>query len=412
MGSGSEPPNQYQYREDRSRRSRPPRPTGRGPSALLTIVGCSIAATVLAGSGHQPRTFRLQPEPDGFALTVHVGLRRRAVTFSKEPDFGGRDIMRGYVPTASSRRRVVRYHAWDRSERKLYVDLNGNLDLTDDPSGVYQCKARGPWQTFEGIHITDLRDGVPVEYTFDMGFYTEETCWVKVRSGWEGDIELGSKRHHLRIADNMDGAFDRKDLFIFTGEEDGTLPGCPDADTLNAVPGSLFIDGRHYDLTFAFEAGKAQTELAMTVTESRPVTGTLEIEGKHIQRLILHRTRTTGGPGIAILDVPGATVMVPAGQYAAPLVFLDGGSSGGPLRAWGNDRVAIEPNGTTALKIGAPLSNTVRIVRKGDSVNIAYKLLGVGGEQYTSLQRAERSAPTFTIYKGLKRIASRSFEYG
>lgn len=379
----------------------------------LLIIGCSISATASAGPGQRRHVFRLQAKPDGFALTVHVGLQPRAITFDKEPDFGERDIVRGYVPTASSRRRAVRYYAWDRSERKLHVDLNGNLDLTDDSSGVYQAGAVGLWQTFEGIRVKDMHDGVPVEYVFDMSFRAgAEACWVTVRSGWEGDIELGGRRYHLSIADNMDGAFGRKDVFILRGNHGYTLPDGPGADTLNTVPGSLFINGCHYDLTFAFEAGKSGTEVTVTSTESQPVMGELKIDGKQIQRLILQQTRPGGGPGVAILDVPGSTVMVPAGQYDRPVVFLDAGSSCGTLRAWGSKRVSIKPNATATLKIGAPLSSTVRIKREAGSLRLGYELLGVGGEQYTVPSRANRNAPTFAIYKGLKRIASGSFEYG
>ena len=58
---------------------------------------------------------------------------------------------------------------WDQPKRKLYLDLNRNLDLTDDPAGVFSSTNKGfqqvftnvtlPLRTATGLHpaILDLR---------------------------------------------------------------------------------------------------------------------------------------------------------------------------------------------------------------------------------------------------------------
>ena len=47
--------------------------------------------------------------------------------------------------------------AWDRTAGKLHLDLNRNLDLTDDPAGVFGCPEKNysrNYQTFTNIHLS------------------------------------------------------------------------------------------------------------------------------------------------------------------------------------------------------------------------------------------------------------------
>ena len=73
------------------------------------------------------------------------------VNFEKEPDFSKRNIVRGLIPLGSDKKNYVGF-AWDRATKKLYIDLNRNKDLTDDPNGIFENKGRGSYQYFRDIH--------------------------------------------------------------------------------------------------------------------------------------------------------------------------------------------------------------------------------------------------------------------
>ena len=56
--------------------------------------------------------------------------------------------------------------AWNRKAGRVWLDLNGNRDFSDDPEGVFQTPERGPAQTFTNTHLTAVtrrgpRAGVP-----------------------------------------------------------------------------------------------------------------------------------------------------------------------------------------------------------------------------------------------------------
>ena len=42
---------------------------------------------------------------------------------------------------------------WDQPKSKLYLDLNRNLDLTDDPAGVFSSTNKGPQQLFANVTV-------------------------------------------------------------------------------------------------------------------------------------------------------------------------------------------------------------------------------------------------------------------
>jgi len=69
----------------------------------------------------------------------------------------------------------------------------------------------------------------------------------------------------------------------------------------------------------------------------------------------------------------------------------------------GEDKPAV-------LKVGAPLKQILKAERQGRVLTLDYQLLGIGGENYVRDDRD--NPPTFTVYKGDKKIASGTFEYG
>lgn len=412
----------------------------------------------LADAAQTKHVFRLQHKETGFSLQVPIDIEGKEVVFKKEPDFAGRAITRGALQTGRDESNFIGF-AWDKREGELYLDLNQNLDLTDDP--VYRSNPAQPFQRFQNVKLTLTVGELSVPYVIDFDFFGPFGPSASVRSGWQSEIELNGKKWLLAVVDNMDGIIGKipsfeepsnlSDPFDFT-----SLLGLPGSDVLVLktgdapeevaedkpagtdlfpvpmpgffeemsdpdrfpVPQRLSFDGASYDLAFAFEPGETQTELVATFTESDAPTGELRIGGQFIKRLVLEED-ARDGLSLVILDSPDATVTIPGGEYSTERVDLEDTRSGRLLRAEPYDsRVVIVANKSALLNVGGPLKHDLSVDRRGRTLELTYALAGAGGENYTDpeptapfLQSTERK-PKFYIYRGDTTIASGSFEYG
>ena len=142
----------------------------------------------------------------------------------------------------------------------------------------------------------------------------------------------------------------------------------------------------------------------------KPAQGELKIEGKYIKQLTLERE---DGNKVTF-DQPGESIKIAAGKYRLQEVHLEGGYT---YQEWMVPRPELKQNWIevgedkpAVLKAGAPLKQILKAERQGRALELDYKLLGIGGEKYVNSD--SNKPPTFTVYKGGKRIASGEFEYG
>lgn len=131
--------------------------------------------------------------------------------------------------------------------------------------------------------------------------------------------------------------------------------------------------------------------------------GELKLEGKYIERLVLRRK----DGHIERFEQPAETIKLPVGEYLLDAYLKGGYSCRFPS---GDSSVTVSEDKPVVLKFGAPLKQTVKAQRRGRILVLNYELLGAGGESYASPDRS--TPPTFTIYKGDKKIASDKFEFG
>lgn len=136
--------------------------------------------------------------------------------------------------------------------------------------------------------------------------------------------------------------------------------------------------------------------------------GELHIEGEGIEQLVLRdqegRQRT--------LDRPGPMVTLPVGKYSVFSIKLQGGHSCPFHQIPMELRAAVDSNAPGALKIGAPLRQTVRIARQGPMMVLHYELIGQGGERYAVERGQDTPKPAFAVYRGDDKVASGDFEFG
>jgi hypothetical protein len=416
------------------------------------ILGVLFCATTAAGEAEQPteHVFRLKYTEGDFFLPL-PGLEDREVEFVDEPAYKERrEVVRGVLPTGREKKEYVGF-AWDGRKGKLYVDLNRNLDLTDDPPVAYEGTRRDFFGEAARLNVT--RAGCNVAYLVDMSFYGE-FLEVGVRSGWSGEVELGGRRWMLEVVDNLDGVIGSEDMFVLrtadskvgpssatAGDPENSpfrqeaVPGLGALDAFRMVslyeqgmtnpdrmevPERLSFDGASYDVAFAFESGETQADLVARFTESDAPKGALRIDGESIRRLIIKQD-TTDRVSLAVLDSPDETVRIPCGDYSRYGVFVDGGDSVGLLYAAREETLVVTEGQSQVLKVGAPLNSSVGITRRGNTLELDYQLVGRGGEKYdefgSRLERLGRlfdveDMPKYTVYKGDTEVASGLFAYG
>ena len=68
----------------------------------------------------------------------NVSMTTRSGAFQKEPKLSPTKVIRGSLRLGSRDQETG--FAWDQAAGKLYLDLNRNQDLTDDPGGVFSSR--------------------------------------------------------------------------------------------------------------------------------------------------------------------------------------------------------------------------------------------------------------------------------
>jgi hypothetical protein len=146
--------------------------------------------------------------------------------------------------------------------------------------------------------------------------------------------------------------------------------------------------------------------IASDASMQKQALGELKIEGKHIERLVLCRKNSRTEQ----FDEPNQVLKLAIGKYRLQYVSLKGGYTCNSLSTSAYKWVTIAENEPAVLKVGAPLKQILQVQRRGKSLIIDYKLLGVGGEAYVNGDRI--NPPGLTVYKGDKEIATGKFAYG
>ena len=383
-------------------------------SFLVPFLGGAVSSG-LDDSRATRHVFRLPFKDGGFYYRVSIPLEGREVVFKKEPDFGGRKIIRGTFPAAREEKDFLCF-AWDISEKKLYLDLNRNLDLTDDPSGVFLGQGKKERQTFWNVRFKSANPQNPVLYDVSVFFSPYRgvplRCLAIVRSGWQGDIELYGRKWQLAVTDNLDGVIGAEDILTIRPYEEGQ----EDPVSFSAYdrlfrPQKIFFGGHEYDLSFELEPGDGGSSLVAIFTELRSPVGRLKLGGKSFKRIILTEGRERGSAA-AIIDFPGSTALVPARTYSKQRVFLDGKEIYAFLYADSQTEISVTKDKVVPLNLGPPLNHTVEISRRGTELLLDYQIVGLSGEKYVHLGRSSASRPEFAIYRGKNKITSGSFRYG
>jgi hypothetical protein len=153
-----------------------------------------------------------------------------------------------------------------------------------------------------------------------------------------------------------------------------------------------------------FSGGFALAGQGAGEAEQNPALGELRLQGEGIERLVLQT-----GDKSKTIEQPGQSIMLEPGVYEVKQVHLKGGFTHYNFREPQITPVQVGPGAPASVKAGGPLRQVVKVQRRGKMLVMDYQLIGAGGEWYR-VSGGQR--PSFTVYKGDKKIASGKFEFG
>jgi hypothetical protein len=364
-------------------------------------------------------------ERDFSLFSWHVSISHHSEPFPQEPALvPSPDIARGVLELGNHPDHHVAF-IWDKGGHKLYLDLNRNLDLTDDPNGISTADPRNRsryLQVFRDLRVDFNTDTGVHRGLFDLRMHIfgveAPVGYGELRSFWQGKLELNGREFEIGLAQNLEGhigtphsgylllrPWDSKD------KQFGLVSGALDGFNLTRC---LFFLDRAFQLDFdcLTPAGGEASVYRMKLIPLTPALGALEIEGKSIKRAVL-----VSPPYTVVLDSPGAKAMIPTGRYEECQVLLES-SAGTEAHLEHRSRFGpfdpIHVNSETAaiLKAGGPLTNSVNVTRRGKHLNLSYQVVGADGRTYQLRNQDRSQPPRFTIQQNGSQVHAGQFEYG
>jgi hypothetical protein len=441
-------------------------------AAAIAVIGPSRAfagnpSTLPGAPGGDVTTAQLEYQETSFQfLFRNVPVERRLVRFPKEPALAPGPVVRGVLKFGGNPSNAVPF-VWHSGAKKLFLDLNRDQDLTDDPTGVFPAQVlwtAGPtyiYQMFTNVPLSfpAASAGAPmvVDLRFSMDIARrpgEAMCNAALRSYWQGKVTRDGHDWQVGLMQNLSdqpGSFEHGQLLLRPWAERNKrfVASCEvPEDTLAvawtgknwmvrasdafAFSPKMFFEGHACQLDWSAEPRGREERLALRLTEQQTALGELRITGSSIQRLVL-----MGGPYVVVLAQPPGSVKVPPGRYQPYRVWLQQGKaeayfnyglpqsgkanvveeiSGSQMPVLGppppEQAVVVDAGRTSVLAVGGPLINCVSAAHRGRNLLLSYRLIGAGGGEYWLEAGRDGKPPQVTIRQSGKRIGSGQFEFG
>ena len=304
---------------------------------------------------------------------------------------------------------------WDQPQHKLYVDLNGNRDLADDPAGVFSSTAKGFQQVFTNVTLPVKTTTGLLPAILDLHLFTDEQGkWATVqlysRSLWQAKVALGGEDWQVAVVDNLfgpEGPTAAKFLLVrplaartnsvsLHGLTSGIFP----------FPSRLFWSGQTFHLQRHLDLSGQTPVCELSFTPQQPPLTELKLSGESICYAVL---RDTNGYTV-VLREPPSTLKVPQGVYTVSAAWLKKGAAEAYRLA--DEPLLINATAPTNIVLGGPLTNWVVLNRSGRKLSMNYQLKGVDGGSYRLAHQDRTQPPEFTVYHGGRKALSGKFEFG
>jgi hypothetical protein len=347
--------------------------------------------------------------------STYLTLYTTNTPFLKEPELSKQGVFRSILRFGKNDTTNAIAVVWDRPKSKLYLDLNRNLDLTDDPAGVFSSTNRGLQQLFTKVTVfLNTAEGLNPA-TLDLRLSADDAgrriqVQVSARSMWQAKAGRPGDEWQVAVLDdplNAEGPRVAKFLLLrpWTARTNSLYVEDGASGTVS-FPDQLFWLGQAFHLERRFETQNGTPVCKLEFSPQQPPLTEVKLSGESLYYAVL---RATNGYTVLLRESPG-TVKVPQGVYTVRAVRLKKGA----VEAF---RLAYEPlliNATTPTNIvlGGPLTNSVILTRQGRKLNMNYRLVGADGGSYRLAHQDRSSPPEFVVYRGGKKVQSGKFEFG
>lgn len=386
----------------------------------LVFMACSrYAGAVIRFAEDKPAaTDTLSPDASGelriplyrvdgeFNRPKTIELSGTEILFKKEPSYKGIDIIRGVIPAGQGKEGRLCF-AWDVQFATLYLDLNRNLDLTDDPEGIFSSKG-GRNQYFRDISLPVRFGQETTAYTVNFDF-TKTSSWtsciMRIRTCWRGDFRNGDDEWEFLLSDNLDTIIDNYERISLIPHKSGLSTNNTFAFYDLKLPRRMCINTDCYDISFEPSQNIGTQSPVLVLTPSKVPRGEIVING-HADYLLLE-AHDKNESTIVIFDPPPSSAMIPCGRYTS----YRWGFGKSMFTANLKNKIDVVPESPQIISVGGPLNNSVTAKRRFDSLDISYCLKDISG-QILDQRTITNKPPTFVVLKGDKKIGSGTFEYG
>jgi hypothetical protein len=290
----------------------------------LSLLGAVSAALAFQGA---PATVKLKldkaiPNVVRYYRPMRITLTDKpGVALKKEPPYKGK-VRYGTIALgdAKDNQIVVALDEPAEGEPTLYIDRNGNGDLTDDSDAAWGRKLPNGQETVflkEAAVVARYADGTSVDYNLSFYRFSKrlpEAVLYYRNSARIGDVKLGNETYKIALVEETaNGRFDdlKNTTVVVDVDRDGKFDGSPNSIETYKANEPFNIGGVTYEVKRVSTSGDEQ-ELAIS---SRTVSAKVKVEVKVI-------ALGDPAPEFTCKDLEGKPVEFP--KFAkGKLVFLD-----------------------------------------------------------------------------------------
>ena len=353
-------------------------------------------------------TFSLEYRTDGKTAGFSLPLGESEVRFKKEPNYAGKDVVRCALYVSPDQKEFIGF-ACDSEGSTLYLDLNRNLDLTDDPEGVISSTSEGWGNSFEQVAISVEQEGRRRDMLVDMTIYGDRWGRYEVESSWESSsVSFGDQAFRVSIVDDGDGVITAQDVLFLEPIEEFQEEGSEGISVELKAPTTLVLNGVPFALTYALSSdGKT---VALSVEPSSAPLVEVEMKGHGVERIVMQDEALA-----AVYLGPSSILQIPPGNYSGDVWVRMGEGKKNSLWNAGNVSLYVRGgSGRESWLVGGPIVSKLTCSIPGNRLQFDQTTVGVGGEKYTpdSFSGGSIGQPKLRIKKAGEVIHVGEFEYG
>jgi hypothetical protein len=385
---------------------------------LSALALCSALARGVGGSSFLPdvpREVVLRPEVVPYELEgVNQNLAQLNKPFLKEPETSPHHVFRSQLQFGQDTNNPIAL-IWDQPRQKLYLDLNRNLDLTDDPGGAFSSTDKGFRQTFANVTVPVKTAAGFQPVMLDVHCYTDANAsWASTRlishSLWQAKVTIAGQAWQVAAMDKVSGpegpAAANFLLLRPWAARTNTVSLDNPASGIVPFPKRLFWLGQAFQLERHFDTSGATPICRLEFTPQQTPLVELNLSGEFVDYAVLLDTNGYA----AVLREPPAVVQIPQGVYAFRTAWLKKGAAEAFQLSY--EPMVLNTATATNLVLGGPLTNWVVLSRTGRRLQMSYQLKGADGRYYRLTEQDRARPPEFTVYYGGKKALAGKFEFG